>query len=53
MSLTLDYNPDDPHPHKWTATTANGNYDASGVDPLEAVTRLALVLEAELAEVGL
>lgn len=48
--LEFTYQPDDSHEHKWTVSTPDHQYDASGVDPLEAATRLVGVLYADLAE---
>lgn len=48
--LEFTFQPDDSHEHKWTVSTPGGMYDASGVDPLEAVTRLVAVLYDDLVE---
>jgi hypothetical protein len=39
------------HPNGyWVAQTDKGGYDGAGPDPLTAISRLALTLEAELDE---
>lgn len=50
MKLEFDPCSSSEYPHGyWYAVTNGGGYDADGQDPLEAVTRLAIVLERELA----
>jgi hypothetical protein len=46
--VRLEFDPakSEQYPHGyWLATTNDGDYDADGVTPLEAITTLALTLE--------
>jgi hypothetical protein len=46
MKLSFDPNPSDQYPHGyWYACTDNGDHDAVGVTPLNAVTALVEELE--------
>lgn len=50
MKLKFDTRPSGIYRHGyWYASTDNDEFDADGQDPLEAVTRLAIVLEEELS----
>ena len=51
MRLEFDSAPSEKYPYGyWYAQTNDGGHDADGASPIQAVTKLAQVLEAALYE---